>query len=67
MNSADAKREYQKVVQDLKSRGTYAGEVEFSPEGEWLGMVYEKNYAYSDFREQVHYAKLVYNGSALLK
>ncbi|WP_375749631.1 hypothetical protein [Vibrio sp. HN007] len=67
MNSAEAREEFKRVVDDLKSRGTYAGEVEYGPEGDWLGMVYEKNYSYSDYREQVQYARLVYNGRTSFK
>jgi len=50
------------VVSELKDKGTFAGVIKYNNNGDWLGMVYEKDMSYKDKRDQNHFAKLVFNG-----
>ncbi|HGS4936979.1 TPA: hypothetical protein ACMDTC_004283 [Vibrio parahaemolyticus] len=56
------KSDYLEVVEELKSKGTLAGTIEYGPDDEWLGMVYEKNLKYTNPKEQDHFANCIFNG-----
>lgn len=54
---------FHQVKAELDAKGTLAGVIEYGPNGEWLGMVYEKDMSFTDPREQDHFAKCVFNGT----
>lgn len=62
MENDTHKKEFLNVVAELKKKGTFAGTIEHGPDGEWLGMVYEKDLTFTDPREQDHFARCVFNG-----
>jgi hypothetical protein len=54
---------FRQVKAELEAKGTLAGVIEHDQDGEWLGMIYEKDLSFKDPREQDHFAKCVFNGS----
>lgn len=49
------------VRNELAEKGTLAGSVEYGPDGEWIGMVLEKDMAFTDPGDQVHFAICAFN------
>ena len=54
------------VQRELEQKGTLSAAIEYGADGEWLGMVYEKDMSFTDPREQDHFAKCVLNGEERL-
>lgn len=55
---------FNQVKAELEEKGTLAGAIERDQDGSWLGMIFEKNMEFTDPREQNHFAKCVFSGSA---
>ena len=53
--------DFLEVRNELAEKGTLAGSIEYGPDGEWIGMVLEKDMTYSDPENQVHFAHCVFN------
>ncbi|MFP1107579.1 hypothetical protein ACK8QL_04370 [Vibrio cholerae] len=54
--------DFESVIAELKSSGTYSGCIEYGPSNEWLGMVYKLNPKYDTPELQNHFAICVFNG-----
>lgn len=58
----DNKEQFLNVIHELKMKGTFSSAIEFGPDGEWLGLVYELDTNFSDLDEQIHFQLCVFDG-----
>lgn len=54
--------DFNSIVAELKACDALAGTITYGQDDEWVGMVYKKDFSFTNPKEQDHFGILVFNG-----
>jgi len=59
MSESELRKKWEKKICELKNSGNFVDAIEFGPDGEFIGMVYELNLDFDDPELQKNFPKSV--------
>ena len=59
MKESELRKKWQQTIDKLKLEGKFVDSIEYGPDGEFIGMVYELNLDFEDLDFQKHFPKSV--------